>query len=525
MRRPPTFYPRLFAILIATALLHLHSPAAAQEPELEGVWIEERPPGGPITQTMRLTLHPQAEPQPPLKYRLLPRESQMLDGNAAIHYLKAMGFLEQQAAQKRLQEIITESMERVRQERKDIDEVPPYSWQSTRPEELPLEEVKEFLKLTSFQLWPLEEAAQRRRADFDRQLQEQDEIWAYLIPEIQSMRELARLQRLRCRVAIAEGDTEQALKILGQQYAMARHLGQDEFVISALVGVSVGGVAWEDALHLIRQPNAPNLYWAFAALPRPVVDIQHELDTEAEWLPIGVKVLREVDETPRQAGYWQGFIDRLIPQLGSLEAELAKFGVRLPDDPVAARATFAGLIAAAYPGAKQYLIDRGQLDRERIEEYPTAQVFFLALLRYHEERQQEAIKWAHLPYWQAKPHLDDFAETVRAQEEQIGWTALPTELISVPIVSVLQAVARMQQQIALMQTIEAIRMAGAVNGGKLPQRLEDLPLPAPVDPFTGRPFDYQHLGSHAVLSGAAHPHLQYRFVLRFDPEDSSAATR
>lgn len=501
------------------------SQEATQVPEQDGVWLEQRPPGGPITQTMRLTLHPSAEPSPALKYRLLPSEAQMRDGNAAIHYLKAMGFLEQQAVKARLHEIWSEALERARREGKGIGEVPPYAWQSTRPEELPLDEVQEFLGLMSFQLWPLEEAAQRRRAEFDRQLREQDEVWGHLIPEIQEMRELARIQRLRCRVAIAEGDTEEALAVLGQQYAMARHLGQDEFVISGLVGVSVGGVAWGDALHLIRQPNTPNLYWAFAALPRPLVDIQRALDYETEWLSIGVKVLREVDETPRPAGYWQAFIDRLIPQLGSLKVELAEFGVRLPDNPVEARAVFAGLIAAAYPGAKQYLIDLGEIDRDQIEAYPTAQVFFLAVLRYHEERQQEALKWRYLPYWQAKSHLGGVVEKVRIQEERVGWAILPTELISVAGANILQAGARLQQQIALLQTIEGIRMAGAANGGTLPQSLADLPLPAPLDPFTGEPFEYHHQGTHAILSGEAHPHLQYRFVLRFSPDVESAATR
>lgn len=490
-----------------------------QEPEQDGVWMEQRDRHGSITRTMRLTLYPRAEPSPALKYRLLPSEADMLDGNAVVHYLKAMGFLEQQPAHARLREIYSEASERARREGKEHDEVPPYVWQSMRPEELPLAEVQEFLNLTRFQRWPLQEARQRRRADFDRNLPGVDDVWGYLLPEIQAMRELARLQRLRCRVAIAEGDRDEAVAILGQQYAMARHLGQDDFIIPALVGIAVEGVAWEDALHFVRQPDAPNLYWAFASLPRPLIDIRHALDNETLWLETSVKVLAEVDETPRPAGYWQAFIDRLIPQLGSLEAELSEqLGVQLPDDPVAARAVFAGMIAAAYPGAKQYLIESGELD-ERLEAYPTAQVVFLAMLRYHDEHQQQAHKWTHLPYWQAKEELRAVGNEGREQAERVGWAALPTQWIGYAgSVHAMGAVARMEQQIALIQTIEAIRMAGAASGGKLPESLTDLPVPSPVDPSTGEPFDYRNRGSDAVLRGDATPHLRYRFVIRFSDE-------
>lgn len=528
---------RLVHLLIFAAVLNAHSfgqeatapseqleasskAAESQErvpePEQEGVWMEQLAPGGTITRTMRLTLHPRAEPTPALKHRLLPNEADMIDGNAAVHYLKAMGFLEQQPSRARLHEIYSEAAERANRQEKGYAEVPPFAWQSMRPEELPLDEVQEFLRLTSFQRWPLEEAAQRRRADFDRHLRELDEVWAYLLPEIQEMRELARMQRLRCRVAIAEGDSDEAIAILGQQYAMARHLGQDVFIVSALVGIAIEGIAWEDALHLIRQPGAPNLYWAFATLPRPLVDIRHALDYEPQWLSMGVKVLREVDETPRPDGYWQAFIDRLIPQLGSLKVELSEAGVSLPDDPVAARAAFAGLIAAAYPGAKQYLIEMGELDAETVEAYPTAQVFFLAMLRYHDERHQEALKWTHLPYWQAKDRLRALDDKQREQADRFGWVTLPAEWAGLRgSTHAVEATARFDQQLALIQTIEAIRMGGAANGGRLPESLADLPVPAPVDPATGKSFDYRYHGSYAILSSDTTPHVRYRFVLRF----------
>jgi hypothetical protein len=77
------------------------------------------------------------------------------------------------------------------------------------------------------------------------------------------------------------------------------------------------------------------------------------------------------------------------------------------------------------------------------------------------------------------------------------------------------AVARNQQHLAMIQTVEAIRSYGAAHGGKLPATLDDLSLPAPVEPVTGKVLDYRHQGDHAVLTGHQLPGIQYRLVLRF----------
>ena len=69
--------------------------------------------------------------------------------------------------------------------------------------------------------------------------------------------------------------------------------------------------------------------------------------------------------------------------------------------------------------------------------------------------------------------------------------------------------------IALVQTVEAIRMYGADHGGKLPATLDELSVPAAMEPFTGKPLDYEFHGDYAVLTGHQLPGLRYRLVLRF----------
>jgi hypothetical protein len=57
---------------------------------------------------------------------------------------------------------------------------------------------------------------------------------------------------------------------------------------------------------------------------------------------------------------------------------------------------------------------------------------------------------------------------------------------------------RLEQRIALLRHVEAIRMHAATNGGKVPAKLADVDVPLPVDPFTGKPFRYE------VIDGVAH---------------------
>lgn len=451
-----------------------------------------------------------------MKYRLLSDDFDLLDGNAATYYLKAQGFFEQNPARRRLDEIHAAARESARRDGKSSSDYPPYGWLDMTPNELPVDEVKEFLTLLSFQPMYLREAAKQRQLSFDRNIRNVEDPIYYLLPEVQSMREIARMQRLRCRVAIAEGRVDDAIEILGQQYAMGRHLGQDDFIVTTLVGLAVSSLAWDDALYLVPHPDAPNLYWAYATLPQPLVDVRHALSVERQFLNLQLKALQEADETPRSVGYWQDLLDRIIPQIGSLAGD---FG--LPEnDPGATRAILVGYIAAAYPGAKQYLLDECGISPEQVEAYPTAQVVFLAMVRFYEATRDDYFKWANLPYWQTADRVTRtrIDNNLRTKLDRVGWISLPTDILLPAVHQVQLAVARNQQGIALIQTVEAIRMYGAQNEGKLPKTLDDLPVPAPMEPITGQPLDYEYHEDHAVLSGHEVRGLQYRLVLRFAKE-------
>ena len=508
-------FVRTLAIL-PTAFLSLYAERAySDEPTRDGIWlIQTDREFGHMVRTAELILTPKAESKPALKHRFIPDDFDLQEGNAAIFYLKAMGFLEQDSARNQLREIRLKARKLAEAKGEDPNNAPPFSWQEMQPKDLPIEEVKQYLSLLSFQPRDLAEAARRRSFSLDRNIRQVASPIGVLLPEIQYMRELARNQRLRCGLAIAERRVDDAIAILGQQYAMANHLGRDEFLVSNLVGAAVAGIAFEDALYLLESPNTPNLYWAFASLPNPIIDMKLALAFERQVLFEEVKMLREVDEAHRNAGYWHDFIERIVPQFQSLDLLVANSAQR---DPENLRAILIATIGASYPGAKRYLIEEVGLDRERVASYTSAQTYFLAMKRFYEQARDEHFKWNATPFPNAvlNNRFRDLDERTKADCDRIGWSSLPTSMFLPGFGAARNVQQRCQQSIAMLQTVEAIRMYGGANGGKLPSSLENLTVPAPPDPFTGKPFLYEVSGDKAVLTGHRMPGLQYRIVLRF----------
>jgi hypothetical protein len=60
---------------------------------------------------------------------------------------------------------------------------------------------------------------------------------------------------------------------------------------------------------------------------------------------------------------------------------------------------------------------------------------------------------------------------------------------------------RLDQRIALLQHVEALRLYAAEHTGSLPAKLSDFSVPLPDDPFTGKPFRYELEGNTAHLRG------------------------
>lgn len=477
-------------------------------------WVQTQDSAtGATLVTMELRIHPAPEPQPALSVRLMPDENQRIDGNAAVHYLKAMGFFEQTNAKQKLTEYHLAENERIAKEGLDYSASRPYVWLNMPPSQLPIHEVKQFLTYTSFQPPILREAVLRRSFSGERNMDAQDSPIMYLLPEIQSFREVARIQSLRCRLAIAENRIDDAIEILGQQFAMANHLSQDSFFVSALVGCAIQGIANTDALYVAQHADAPNLYWAFAALPKPLIAMRQAYAFERDFLYQQVKVLREVSEKPRPAGFWIDFVDRLLPQIKDLEVE----GLNLTGGDVPAdmqRLAFVTLIASAYPGARDYLIEHCDITASQVDAYPATQTVMLAICKLHEELRDASFKWRLINYEDvvSRDGFGQFVKLVGERTSKIGAAASIATSLLPSLDSIWRAENRCQMKTAMAQTVESIRQYAAEHDSVLPTTLDHLALPAPKNAFTGQQLQYELSAGRGILTAKTR-NRHYRLIL------------
>ena len=144
--------------------------------------------------------------------------------------------------------------------------------------------------------------------------------------------------------------------------------------------------------------------------------------------------------------------------------------------------------------ARRRLFEYG-LPMERLLRFPSHQVILLDEKQEYEVRRDDSMKLMNLPIWQVQSLAADMetahkAPTVFAQTLAEG------------VYNVRKAQARLDQRIALLRHIEALRLYAADHKGLLPAKLSDFSLPLPDDPSTGKPFRYDVIGNTAHLRGS-----------------------
>jgi hypothetical protein len=294
--------------------------------------------------------------------------------------------------------------------------------------------------------------------------------------------------------------------------AMGPHLSQEPFLVSNLVGAACVGIGMQQVHYLSEHVDAPNLYWAIAQLPNPLIDLNQSLAYEREFLFQQVKVLQEVDDTPKPNSYWNEFLERFTESMKGIGTSSDEMEVILSSG----KAGLTLAIGANVPKAREYLVEIESISNTKLDTLPNTQIFFLAMRRFYERYRDEEFKCSFLPNHAREKVKSDFADREDLLR-QYGFMIIPT-FYFLPLVQAAQAASvRSQQQIALWQTIESIRHHLATNNNTFPVTLAELELPVPHDPVSSEPFEYMIHEKGATLKGAANPGLQYQFELRTKP--------
>lgn len=201
--------------------------------------------------TVELVLWPAVASEAAKGYHLLPTANEQTDSDALPLYRKAVELLSQDVQKDKINE-----------------------WLKMPPKDLPLEQVKSALGQFRPTLELLKQAGLSRRcnwpaADIDSPM-----------GDLNKYRQAAFLLALEARLQMAQGLSDQAFSSIGTGIALARHLGKAPTLIHGLVGVAIGALMCKQLEEVIQYPDAPNLYWALQGLPKPLIDLNKQIEQE-----------------------------------------------------------------------------------------------------------------------------------------------------------------------------------------------------------------------------------------------------
>jgi len=310
-----------------------------------------------------------------------------------------------------------------------------------------------------------------------------------LLPDVQKMRALASALKTRIRGEIAAGDIEGAIHDLKTFFGLAKTLEAHPTMIGQLVGVAIATIAVNALEELIQQPNCPNLFWALTDLPSPFLSLRAGLEGERMFVRADFE---EFDSAtiPLPDSVVLKKIDRYEKLLDMEEGKRGKRDVEWKAS-LQARAADGNDVKAA----RTRLIEAG-LKPENVKVWSPLHVVLLDEVMLYERMRDDVTKSLNLPFWRAKPAMVEAESELKKAMEKSRFL----ELISA-FFKVKQAQTRLDQRIAYLQIMEALRLYALQNGGSLPASLAEIKLPLPVDPFTGKPFEYSVKDGIATLHG------------------------
>ncbi len=332
--------------------------------------VSEPVPGAVL---YRLTVHPQAAPTPALKYELLPDPIDQTPGNAATSWMITFEQLSQYVSEAKL-------------DANGSDQVFDYL-------DLPLEqfaakrdEIEKFLGGFKAIFRSADVAARRDECKWDLPLRE--EGFDLVLPHLNTARRLTGLLALRARLRIAYGDWDGGARALQTGFALSRDLTQQAVIVQELVSTAICARLMKVVEAWQQQPDAPNLYWAVAGLPKPFEDFHAAIQLERMFPTNEFPQLRRLNDGGISERDWQDFQDRM-------NVYLAESGVSTNS-----RMAMVAQAVFLYPRAKKYLIDHG-MEAAKVDAMPTRQVLAEYELDEYRHWSDDMVKWTSLPFWQA----------------------------------------------------------------------------------------------------------------------------
>ncbi|MHC4529719.1 MAG: hypothetical protein ACYS29_17750, partial [Planctomycetota bacterium] len=189
--------------------------------------------------------------EPKDKYQLLPIAEQLTDADAVALYEKAVAAMPKNADHRKIGD----------QMRGPLDQLDEKQAEST------LAPFKQ-----SFEL--LDQAAKCKKCQ-----------WPAVKPPAQpantsGYRILSQALAVKARLHMARAEYDKATLTLQTGFALGKHIGDGPTVMQGMVGIAIAAIMAKQVEAFVQLPEAPNLYHALAAVPRPLVDVNKGMDAE-----------------------------------------------------------------------------------------------------------------------------------------------------------------------------------------------------------------------------------------------------
>ena len=269
-------------------------------------------------------------------------------------------------------------------------------------------EVGAFLKAYKPAFSALDRAVRYERCDWQLGPYLSHEHMDVLLTESQKYRELIRYHRLRLKPHLAANKFDDAISDLQAGFRLAKDMAESPTTIRMLIGFALAAIATDGAEAWVGRPDAPNLYWALDALPRPFIDPRPALDGEAAFVR---SALPEPEELLR---------GRLTPEDGSRilgRMVCAMPGACPPPDGfllgLAHRVAVAEFAAKAAPLARAELLNLGKTPAE-VADMPDAQAVALRAVLTLRSIRDDQVKIFRLPQAQAMEEMKKLANRIAA---------------------------------------------------------------------------------------------------------------
>jgi hypothetical protein len=200
---------------------------------------------------VKLTIYSQKVSTEAGKYSLLPPPASLTEGDAVPLYRKAAQMLPDRKSDEQVQQYLKMPLVLLR-----------------------TDELEQLLKRYRASLKCVMQAVTCRDCKWPAEKPET------VMPKLSEYRRLAYAVRLWARHEIAREDYAGAILALQTGFGMSRHLTRDSTMLEFVVGQGIATMMCSEVEEFVQADEAPNLYAALAALPKPFLDVEKAIEVE-----------------------------------------------------------------------------------------------------------------------------------------------------------------------------------------------------------------------------------------------------